>query len=309
MIHRISANDERFKAVNFRPGFNILLADTTEESTAQDTRKVGKTLLMEVLQFCLGGTRQRDSGLSRPELTGWTFTADVELNGERVEATRSLGMPGSILVSGNFDDWPVTPTWDKESSAYRLTTREWCDVLGAAWTPVNESIGGIKYRPTFRSVLTYFARSGPGAYESPFRYFSGQREWQKQVSVAYLLDLSWSDASKFQELKDQREALATLKKALKQGAFGDPEQTVGRLRAHRIRLSSQADSLATQLADFEVHPEYRAIATQANELTSRIHDLVNERVVIERTLTLYREPPKSSGPMLRTWCDCLSRQE
>jgi len=287
VIHAIRANDERFRTVVLKPGLNVLLADTTTESTAQDTRNgLGKTLLMEILHFCLGSSVP--SALQTPLLTGWAFTADMTLNGHRVEVTRALAMPNSVGVAGNFEAWSPTPKWDKETGTFRLSLEEWKKVLGRGMFGLDDSVD-LRYRPSFRSLFPYFARVRPGAYETPFKYFSAQREWQKQVSIAFLLDLDWTTASRIQELKDRRDALRTLKRAMEQGALGDASQTLGQLRTSRVRVSSQIAQLESQLSTFEVHPEYRQIAAEANELTRQLHDLVNAHIVRERKIGLYED--------------------
>jgi uncharacterized protein YydD (DUF2326 family) len=288
VIHAVRANDPRFKTLRLHRGLNVVLADTTEASTATDTRNgVGKTLLMEVVQFCLGASAPRSGGLASPALTGWAFTIAIDLDGKLYEASRALSAPSIVTVAGDFGDWPVQPTWDKESSAFKLTLDEWKQVLGASMFDLGRIDGGYRYRPTLRGLIPYFARVRSGAYSEPFKYFSGQREWQKQVYMAYLLDLAWEHAARFQELKDQKEALHNLAKALKEGALGDPESSVGGLRAQRVRTIAQITSLEAQLATFEVHPEYREIARDADRLTQELHSLVNDRLIRQRTLALY----------------------
>ena len=299
MIHVVRASDPRFKTVRLGPGINVVLADTTEGSTATDTRNgVGKTMLMEVMHFCLGSSAPSgSSGLTRPELTGWSFTVELTLAGKRIEVTRSLASPSVVNVVGDFDSWPRQPVWNKESAAFELKVDDWRIVLGEAMFRLGSESAASRYRASFRSVFPYFARVKAGAYETPFKHFSSQREWQKQVCVAFLLDLSWEQAGRYQELKDQRDALRTLKKALEQGALGDPDQTIGRLRTQRIRLLEQIRSLEAQLASFEVHPEYRAIASDANRLTQQLHEIVNARVIRERTIAMYEEQAETElGP-------------
>ena len=47
MIKKIYASDKRFKAVEFRKGLNIILAERTEGSGEKDTRNgAGKTTLL-----------------------------------------------------------------------------------------------------------------------------------------------------------------------------------------------------------------------------------------------------------------------
>ena len=54
MIHKIWANDKRFKAVEFSAGLNVILAERTLESGQKDTRNgAGKTTLLNTVHFCL----------------------------------------------------------------------------------------------------------------------------------------------------------------------------------------------------------------------------------------------------------------
>lgn len=298
MIYSVRANDERFKTVNFRPGFNLLLADTTEGSTNRDTRNgVGKTLLLDVIHFCLGGSAPTGGGLASPELIGWEFTIDLDLLGARTSVTRSLTMPRVIKVDGDFTTWPVEPTWDAELASFRLTNDEWKQTLGSGWFGLPAELGSYAYKPSFRLLFPYFARVHSGAHQSPFKTFDRMPEWQKQVAITYLLGLSWEHAARFQQAKDDRQTLRTLRRAIERGTFGDPGETLGRLRARRVQIDAQISAFEQQLRSFEVHPEYEQITSEANELTGRIHSLVNARVVRGRTLAMYRDQAEiETGP-------------
>ena len=55
MIHKIYANDKRFKPVQFELGLNIIKADKKPESGKKDSRNgLGKTTLINIVHFCLG---------------------------------------------------------------------------------------------------------------------------------------------------------------------------------------------------------------------------------------------------------------
>jgi uncharacterized protein YydD (DUF2326 family) len=55
MIKKLSANQPSFKTVEFSAGFNVVLADRTQESTKRDSRNgLGKSTLIEIIHFCLG---------------------------------------------------------------------------------------------------------------------------------------------------------------------------------------------------------------------------------------------------------------
>ena len=73
------------------------------------------------------------------------------------------------------------------------------------------------------------------------------------------------------------------------GSSGEADDThtlEGELEGIQINLERVIRKSAEQLATFEVHPKYREYEQEASELTTRIHDLVNENVVARETLEL-----------------------
>ena len=57
MINSIFSNQDSFKTVEFRSGFNVILADRTETSSVRDSRNgLGKSTLIQIIHFCLGAT-------------------------------------------------------------------------------------------------------------------------------------------------------------------------------------------------------------------------------------------------------------
>ena len=63
MIIAVKCSESSFKEVEFKPGFNVVLADRTKESTMLDSRNgLGKTTLMEVIHFCLGAQTSKIKG-------------------------------------------------------------------------------------------------------------------------------------------------------------------------------------------------------------------------------------------------------
>jgi len=54
--------------------------------------------------------------------------------------------------------------------------------------------------------------------------------------------------------------------------------SIGELEAVKIRLQDQASRGEEQLSNFKIYPEYKTIENEANELTNKIHNLVNQNV-------------------------------
>src|SRR6185437_14240306 len=141
----------------------------------------------------------------------------------------------------------------------------------------------------FRGLISFFAREGVDAYHEPFQHMGRQLEWDKQVQNSYLLNLNYDYPIGLQYLKDKDETLRQLKQAAEQGLLGEFIGTVGDLDAERVRLTGGVNKLEAELKDFNVHPEYREIQSEANSITQKIQGELNERNLSEQLLGKYKE--------------------
>ena len=81
--------------------------------------------------------------------------------------------------------------------------------------------------------------------------------------------------------------MSQINQEAKSGMLAHLIGTVGEVEALKIRLEAQAAQEGKQLDDFEVHPQYHKIAEDANNLTARIHELVNLNIDNNRLLEHY----------------------
>jgi uncharacterized protein YydD (DUF2326 family) len=83
MIVSIESSLSTFKAVQFREGLNVLLADTRPGSTEKQTRNsAGKTSLVEIIHFLMGSNCDPDSLFRTPALIEHTFTGSFTIADE-----------------------------------------------------------------------------------------------------------------------------------------------------------------------------------------------------------------------------------
>jgi uncharacterized protein YydD (DUF2326 family) len=102
-LRRLSANQPGLKNVDFRDGFNIVVAERTKESTKKDSRNgLGMSTLIELIHFCLGKGTQRGQVPVVDDLKGWEFSLELELFGHRVTLTRTVDDQRRIAVAGEF---------------------------------------------------------------------------------------------------------------------------------------------------------------------------------------------------------------
>lgn len=164
---------------------------------------------------------------------------------------------------------------DSKQGTPGLDTKKWRAVLAWALFGISEVASESSYKPSARSLLSYFVRNQTAAYNTPFKHFDNQKTWDVQVHNAFLLGLNWEKAAIWQQLKDQKNALDALKQAIKTGAVDGELASLGELEAERLRLTAQLERERQALSNFRVLPQYREIEAQANVLTGEIHGLVN----------------------------------
>lgn len=284
MINAVYADHDTFKRVDFGKGFNVVLAERTETASSRDSRNgSGKSSLLEIIHFCLGSSANRNV-LMKDQLKHWTFFVDISLRGKDYTISRSINSPANVDIQGDTSYWPIKPR-----TSGRMSVKDMNEVLG--WLMFELPIGdnAEPYSPTYRSLISYFARKGSDGFSTPFEHFRKQREWEKQVANAFLLGLSWEDAQKWQELKDKQDGLTQLVGATKAGLVSALWGSMGELETRKVQLMSDAEGFRTQLRDFKVHPQYQDIEIRASQITARIHELSNANVSDRRMSEFYKE--------------------
>lgn len=288
MIRSVRCDKPSFKTVEFKEGFNVVLADRTSGSTQKDSRNgLGKTTLIKIIDFCLGSSFKNDHPLNQKELENWTFFVDMKLKGKEITISRSTSDHNKIFVDGDTSSLPIQPQRNLDGCFFK--PKDLTAVLGELMFGLSSNVIEKTYSPTFRSLMSYHIRSTKGAYNSPFKQYEQQQEWDIQVNNAFLLGLNWEYASQFQILKDNKNTLDKLKKAAKQGLLSGYIGTLGELEAERIGINERIEKYRTDLNTFKVHPQYSDIEKEANSLTESIHKIVNDRMTNNQLLTAYNK--------------------
>ena len=271
-INKVYSNHETFKKVVFDAPFNSVVAETSNDSTDKDSRNgLGKTLLVKIINFCLGSNMPDD--LKAEELKDWSFTIEVELNDTVFEFTRSTSEQGTIKVAGAIDELDLLPN-SEGTNEYTLETFK--AALGKAIFKLDPKVlKGKTSSPSYRALMSYFIRSDATAFNDPFVYFARQKAWSKQVHNSYLLGLDWQLATKMNQRKAKLDALETANKAFEDGAMNDFGGTLGELESEQITLQAKLDEMQKKLRTFKVHEQYYDIQKDADSITKEIHSLLN----------------------------------
>ncbi len=303
MIHRITANKLSFHTVEFKPGLNVVLADRTEESTQKDTRNgLGKSTLIDIIDFCLGANVRKGQGLSIEPLQDWEFTLEITLAGNPVKVTRAIKSPNRLYIEGPTAGWVEESDHDGLFRGRRSNLDRWRALFGEALFDLHSSYN-TKYKPSFRSLISYFIRRRTDAYIDPFSHTRYQTTWDRQLHIAFLLGMNWENASKCQELKDQERGIRAIDQAIKSGAMEGARGSVGELEAECVQLENQFKRESDALEGFKVHPQYETIQNEADRITKTIHNLNNENIVDQRRLSRYKESVEAETPPSNTAID------
>jgi uncharacterized protein YydD (DUF2326 family) len=290
MIHAIRCDQPSFHNIEFKDGFNVVLATRTQAATDKDSRNgAGKTTFVEIVHFCLGSSADKKNRLMAPQLRGWTFTIELDLRGKTYGVSRNTANPRKVILEGDFKDWPIKPKKDTQTGAFVFSIPQWTELLGWMMFDLPPQAKTEPFEPTFRSLFSYFVRRGRDAFSTPFEHFRKQKDWDKQVNNAFLLGLSWEYPSKLQKLKDQEKVVTQLRLAIKSGTFPDLLGTVGELESQKVRFEEAVARRAEELRTFRVHPQYQEYQEKANVLQGAIRQLNQENATDRAMLSFYQE--------------------
>lgn len=289
IIHSLRSDRESFRTVRFRNGANIVLGDRTPTSGKKDTRNgLGKSTILEIINFCLGGSK--GDTLNRKEVKGWTFTLDAEHGGRAFSASRNTS-ENMVEIKGNTAGWPLPATGSGSlvPGTIRVKIDDYNRGMGSmlyGLEPARDALRG----PTFRSLVSYRLRrgGGHGGYYSPFQNARVQAAADIRMNNAYMLGLNWEASAQLQDLVDRKKRLREIERDAGNGLLSGLVGSVGDLEAILIRLEERARQEKDAIDRFCVHERYKDLESEASELTDSIHNLVDERFMMGKSLDMYK---------------------
>lgn len=238
MLYKLHANKASFKPIEFKQGLNLIVAERTADSDAKNScNAVGKTTLIEIIDFCLGSNFGKKSKLNAPELADWSFTLDFEVSTFRCKATRFISDPNKIYIHTTDKHIPFEVKEDKEKSLY-VDIEKWRSYLGKAYFNLDES----KYI-SFRSIISFFIRK-KDAYQSPFKAILNEKAARTKVRNAFVLNLLWQDSLRLSDAENeitQKNKIVTYLKA-KVGSSGKIISKIASLSATIEKIGKDIDS-------------------------------------------------------------------
>jgi len=280
MIHSIYSSLSTFKKLEFHSGLNVLIAEKTVGASNRQTRnRAGKTSFIEIVHFLTGASIDKDSFLKAKELTAVTFGMKFDLAEKLVTIERQ----NKIRAGFNLNRKPIS-------------AKKWREMLGQNMFGLSFGIEEGR-TPSFRSLFPYFTRRvNDGAFLKPEMHMYKQNPGDYQMSLMYLLNLDWQIARDWQSIRDQEKAIKEIKKASKAGAFGN---IIGNAAELRTKLTVAEDRLKRfkhEVEHFQVHPKYRDMEMELDDLTRRLGELANENTIDHAIIRDLESAMESEAP-------------
>lgn len=307
MIRCIYSTLPTFKRLEFHDGLNVVLAEKTPGTTDRQTRnRAGKSSITEIIHFLMGGSIEKDSIFKEECLQDYAFGIEFDLAGHSITIERETSSRSILkIVKGEYVHWPAQPTEDENTGNLIIANRLWKHILGKLifMTPETED----SYGPAFRSLFSYFVRrQSVGGFISPFRHYQNQQPADEQVNISFLVGVDWTVPQRWQQVREQEKAIKALKKAAKEGAFGDIVSSTSALRTQLTIVENRTDRLRINIADFKVLPEYRELEQEASDLTRQISKLSDENTIDRQLIadldeSLDREIPPSDNRLEKVY--------
>lgn len=281
MLRSLSADDPRFKTLTFHSGLNILVADTTGASAETDSRNsAGKSSMIELLHFLLGGSADKNSLPAHPRLRQTTFRLQLDWPGlpEGLTVERTGANPGTVRLQ----PLPAGAASDRlDLGDGRVSLAEWQALIERDLFRLPAAPPGLSGRSLFSFLIR---RVSSHAFNEATRSFARQSNADAATSLAYLLGLDWRLADRYRELQAREAVSKQLRKAAADPVLGRIIGQTAELRGQIAIAEHRVTEIQQRIASFRVVQEYDELREQADDLDQRIRRLRNNDVVDRRNL-------------------------
>ncbi len=271
MLNKVWADDKRFNTIEFKGGFNIILGQRAKNAdNSKSCNGLGKTLLINIIKFCLGNKFDKNSPLAKEAIKSYTYYLSLTIKELEITVSRSAANPSKVCVNTNQ---PIVglPLDEKNS----CSVDSWVEFLEKEYFHLEQKYTEV----TCHSLLNYFIKTDAS---SALSNFSKQKAVSIQFNSAYLLGL---DMGVMQKSYDTRQVLKNLKDRKKTYS----RETKGLLENQKRTLQRKVEEMQNQLTSCDINTQYREIENQANLLTSQTKDMRNEKTLLKEEVSAYNK--------------------
>jgi uncharacterized protein YydD (DUF2326 family) len=270
--------------------------------------------VIELLHFLLGGRADKGSLPLKPELTGQTFSLELDWpapgityrvvntfdgSTNRIYRSRDSTYRLSVSRSGASRDRvifnPALSIVGQEdlTGAGQATNAEWQAAIEFALfnlPPDHPCVSG-------RSMLSYYMRRASAhSFNSATRHHSMQSSADIAGNLCYLFGLNWQVAAEYKDISDQEGLRRKLRQAAKDPILGRIVGNAAELRSQIAVAEQRTQVLERQLNGFRVLPEYERLKAEADSLTWQLKSETDRDVIDRQNLTQLEEAIEEEQP-------------
>lgn len=244
----LGSDDPRFKRLEFHSGFNLILADKTEDSGATDSRNgAGKTSIIRLLRYLLGGKATPWIN-NLKEYTEGEFYAKFITGNKPIEVKRALG--SNEIICNNS-------TLDTKSYQYQIGI----ELFGFNHKHV---------KPTVAQVYSHLIRED---FSDPIKIHPSESHQVSGARIGYYLGISEKALEKAAVASSFESNKKALNKAVKDGIIGGLGPNKAECKSDLASLEQRRDRLANRLTSFQIDEHYLGHQSRADKLSQKIVQL------------------------------------
>lgn len=283
MLRKLTANRDEFRAIEFSPGFNLILAERAPGASDQHSRNArGKTSIIQAINYCLGGNLPP---AFRPLAEdGWAFTLSLDLFGQEIRATRSLKRGGRVAVDAVHSAFhPAVLDYLRDDGTVSL--QDWKFLLGLGLFSLDDE--QAEYGLSARTLLAYVTRTE--APKDPTKIMPQQAAWSSRQHVAYLMGLDWHYTYQLARIEREGQTFEAIQRAADERLVPKVIGNESQLVLERSVAEREWQHLNEQLRSFTLLEDPDGTVAESDRVASELNELTNAQVVDRRLLTLYEE--------------------
>lgn len=257
----LKANKSSFNNVYFNPkGLTLIIGKSTSSNKSNTYNGVGKSLLLQIVNFCLGSNKISAFEQFLPE---WEFTLSFKINQQNFTANRSTTKQNKIYLNG------------KEFGQTAFNS--------AMETMLIDAPKDSPYL-TFRTVLSRFYRTGRGSYISSLTT-AKEQPFSSLVNNAFLLELDLDYVYQKRTTRKRYKELETFEKSFKK----DPiikEYYTGDLDVEFeiSRLTQDIKKLENDIKNYNVAENYASIQAEADSMAETLSQIKNKIYYLQTSI-------------------------
>ena len=260
---KLYANQSSFKTIEFKPGLNLILGKMVSKNEQKTYNGVGKTLLLRLIHFCLGSSKDEELEKALP---GWSFTLEFSIDGIPYTVTRFTESQEKVTF-GN----------------YEISLNEFTKIMGEKLFHLEKRIKWL----TFRNLVKRFLRVRREGYN---RFDVADEADIKQpmnseICNAYLLGLDVVRIQEKANIIKQVKNIRNKEKNIKDDdvvkeflSDGTPK------KVKRFHLVKQIEELEGRIKNIDIAENHNELVQDADSLSSQMYELENKFGNIEEKI-------------------------